>query len=372
MIKPTIERISRQVIAAITMLLSASVLQAQPSLHTEYVVLISLDGLRWQELFSGADQNLIGDENFVADPEALKRRFWDDDAAMRRKKLMPFFWSVIAEQGQLYGNRLHGNWVDVTNNFWISYPGYSEMLTGFSDDRIDSNDKIENPNVTVLEYVNRQPAFRGSVAAFASWDVFPYIINERRSGIPVNAGFRIAEDDDLTDRERFLNELQPQVPRFWPTVRLDAFTHHYAKEYLKKRSPRLVYIAYGETDDFAHNGKYDQYLDSAHQTDAFIADIWNWVQSNAPYRNATTLIIATEHGRGTEPRAAWKDHGTEIKGSNQIWFAVIGPDTDPLGEIKTDGQLYLNQIARTVAGFLGVDYSGDGTAGQAIGAVINP
>jgi hypothetical protein len=348
----------------------ACAVQAQPSLQTDNVILITLDGLRWQELFDGADQRLIGDENFVDDSDALKARFWDDDAQVRRRKLMPFFWSVIAEQGQLHGNRVHGSRVDVTNNFWFSYPGYNEILTGFRDDRIESNDKIPNSNITVLEHINRQPEFEGSVAVFGSWDVFPYIINEQRSGIPVNAGFRSAEDDELSAREAFLNELQAQVPSPWSTVRLDAFTHHYAKEYLEKNSPRLTYIAYGETDDFAHDGKYDQYLNSANQTDAFIADIWNWAQSIDQYRNTTTMIITTDHGRGTQPVDAWKGHGTDVEGSDQIWFAVMGPDTKPLGEMKTTGQHYQNQFARTVAAFLGVPYDGNGKAGELIDGVI--
>jgi hypothetical protein len=359
-----------RIIICVTIILMATLAQAQSSLQTDNVILVTLDGLRWQELFDGADESLIGNEAYVDDADLLKARFWDDDAETRRKLLMPFFWSVIAKQGQLHGNRVHGSQVNLTNNFWFSYPGYNEILTGFRDDLIDSNDKIENSNVTVLEYIHRRPEFDGSVAVFGSWDVFPYIINEQRSRIPVNAGFDLAVGDDLTAREKFLNELQPQVPSPWPTVRLDAFTHHYAKEYIEKNSPRLTYIAYGETDDFAHDGEYDQYLNSAHQTDAFIGDIWNWVQSNAKYRDTTTMIITTDHGRGTQPVDTWKDHGTEVDGSDQIWFAVIGPDTEPLGELKESGQFYQNQIAGTVAAFLGIDYDGDGRAGELIDGVI--
>lgn len=359
----------KSMLVAVTLVLCALQAVAQPSLRTENVILITFDGLRWQEVFTGADETLIGDEEFVAEPDALRQRFWDDDPQKRRRMLMPFFWTVVAGEGQLYGNRLRGSRVDVTNNFWFSYPGYNEILTGFADDRIDSNDKIANANVTVLEYVNGLTDFRGSVAAFGSWDVFPYIINEQRSGIPVNAGFRLAEGDNLTDRERFLNELQPEVPSPWSTVRLDAFTHHYALEYLQKYSPRLLYIAYGETDDFAHDAKYDQYLAAAHRTDAFIASLWNRVQANESYRGTTTLIITTDHGRGTLSRHAWQEHGTDIDGSNQIWFAVIGPDTSPLGEISTGGQYYQDQFAGTIAAFLGVGYSADGRAGAPIDAV---
>ena len=118
-------------------------------LHTAHVVLVTLDGLRWQEVFTGADRALIDHEDFVSEPEDLRERFWSEDPMLRREKLLPFFWSVLATEGQLYGNRLEGSKVNVTNGHWFSYPGYNEILTGRADDRIDSNDKRENPNVTV-------------------------------------------------------------------------------------------------------------------------------------------------------------------------------------------------------------------------------
>ena len=216
--------------AALTVLAVLPLLSFAQPRETENVFLITVDGLRWQELYSGADSLLIGNGDYVSQPDALAEQFWAADPTVRREALMPFFWTVIAGKGQLHGNRSYENFVDVTNTRLFSYPGYNEILTGFADDRIFSNAKIDNPNRTVLEFVNEQPGFEGKVAAFGSWDVFPWIVNETRSGIPVNAGFRIAEGDNLTERERFLNALQPQVPSPWGTVRLDAFTHHYALE----------------------------------------------------------------------------------------------------------------------------------------------
>src|SRR5699024_8740186 len=121
------------------------------------------------------------------------------------------------------------------------YPGYSEILVGYVDKSIDSNDKRWNPNSTVLEFVNKQPQFRGEVAAFGSWDVFPYIINEKRSEVPVNAGFEQAKGPDLSAKQQFLNQLLPKIPSPWDYLRLDAFTHYYALEYIKKNAPRLMY-----------------------------------------------------------------------------------------------------------------------------------
>src|SRR5699024_9326815 len=139
----------------------------------------------------------------------------------------------------------------------FSYPGYNEILTGEADDeRINSNEKMNNPNITILEELNNSEAYAGKVAAFGSWDVFPYIINEQRSGVPVNAGFEKSKGDDLTKIEQFLNKAQPNTPSPWGSVRLDMFTHNYALEYMKRKHPDMVYIAYGETDDFAHGGNY--------------------------------------------------------------------------------------------------------------------
>jgi len=336
-------------------------------MQTENVVLVTLDGLRWQELFGGADSTLITDKTFVNDTSALKQRFWKSTADARRKTLMPFFWNTLATQGQLYGNRWIGNEANCTNQHWFSYPGYNEILCGFADDdRIDSNNKIDNPNQTVLEFVNRQAGFEGAVAAFGSWDVFPYIINENRSGVPVNAGFESASHPQLSDKEHFLNQLQSQIPSPWSTVRLDAFTFHYAMEYIRKYRPKFTYIAFGETDDFAHDGLYDAYLKSAWQTDAFIAELWQYLQSEPGYQGKTTLIITTDHGRGTIPKDTWQHHGNKIKGADEIWFAIIGPDTPALGEVSKSQQLYQSQVAATAARFLNLEYTNEKPVGKPI------
>jgi phosphoglycerol transferase MdoB-like AlkP superfamily enzyme len=128
-------------------------------------------------------------------------------------------------------------------------------------------------------------------------------------------------------------------------------------EYLKRKSPKVVFLSYGETDDFAHDGKYDAYLRSARQTDSFIEDLWKWVQGNPAYRDKTTFVITTDHGRGTVPLDAWKNHANDIPGADEIWIAVLGPDTPPLGEVKTKTQLFQKQIAKTAAVFFGVQYN---------------
>lgn len=338
--------------------------------QTEYVFLLTFDGLRWEELFGGADDSLIVDKRFVDDPAALKERFWAATPEARRKKLMPFFWNTIAKEGVLLGNRRAGSKVDCTNEHWFSYPGYGEILSGFADPAINSNDKKPNPNETVLEWLHKKKAFQGRIAAFASWDVFPFILNEARSGIPVNAGFEPVENEHLTWREQFLNQLQGEIPSPWSSVRLDAFTHHYAMEYLRQYHPRVLYLAYGETDDFAHDGEYDQYLKSAYQTDQWIKALWEYVQRDPVYRGKTTFLLTTDHGRGDRPKSEWTSHGNSIEGAGAIWIAAIGPDTPALGEVQSPGQYYQNQVAATLAALLGHTYDADGRAGAPLPMVL--
>lgn len=322
--------------------------------NTNRVILITLDGYRWQELFTGSDPALIGNPKYVHDSTGLKEAFWRPTAQQRREALMPFFWQEVTQMGQLHGNRNLGSLMNLTNSMWFSYPGYNEILTGKADDtRINSNDKIPNPNVTVLEQYNNSVAGKGKAAAFGSWDVFPSIVNDIRSGVPVNAGYRKATGD-LSDREVLLNEMQDQIPQPWGSVRNDAFTYQYAIEHMKKSHPNLVYISFGETDDFAHDGDYEAYLKSARVTDDLIRRLWEFTQNDPYYSGKTTFLITTDHGRGTKPLKTWQDHGNKVAGADQVWLIAFGNGVAAKGEISENEQIYTNQVAPTVLRSLGV------------------
>jgi len=321
----------------------------KPAVAT-YLVLVTLDGLRWQELFTGADPLLLAHPVYTHRRPLMEQKYWRGDAMARREALLPFFWGTLANQGVIYGNRTLGNRANVTNKQWFSYPGYNEILTGAADESIVSNAKVLNENITILEWLNQQPGFSGRVAAFASWDVFPFIINDVRSGIPVNAGFQTA-DPPRDAREAWLNTLQQQTPSPWASVRLDVFTHHYALEHLKNEGPRVLYVAYGETDDFAHHGEYDQYLDAAHRTDGFLQDLWQQIQTDTRTRDKTAMVVTTDHGRGSGGQ--WTDHEIGIDGADHIWLAMIGPGVPALGEASKNEQLWQDQVAATVAQLLG-------------------
>ncbi len=323
-----------------------------PRVNDPRVVVITIDGLRWQEMFTGADEAYFKrDSKGVIDRAAA--RYAGTSAESRRALLMPFMWKVIAAQGQIFGDPSRNSVARVTNGLWFSYPGYNEMFAGAADSRIDSNNKVPNPNITVLEWLNSRPGFRGKVAAFGSWDVLPSILNTGRSGIPVGSGFDPVPAP-ATARQREINELARDLPRYWPYGPFDAPIVYATIDSLTTQNPRVLYLMLGEGDEWAHEGRYDLYLDATVRADRFIERIWMTLESLPAYRGKTTLLVTTDHGRGATTRD-WTNHGREVPAAERIWIAALGPGVPPLG-VRRDVMVTASQIAATIAAAVGQDF----------------
>ena len=330
---------------------------SSPALRTENVVLIVPDGLRWQEVFTGAEKALLNETTGGSwlPEKTLLAEFWRDDVAERRQLLFPFLWGTLAKQGQIFGNKTAGSSAYVTNPMWFSYPGYNEILTGAADPRIDSNEYGPNPHTTVFEWLNQQPDLHGKVAVYATWGAFNDIFNVERSHLPVQAGPHPPKSGQLTPRDELLNELYRTTTLLDADDPYNSFVQVAMLDYVKQAKPRVLFVGYGETDSWAHSGRYDQVLIAARQVDRFVEQLWTTMQSMPQYRDKTTFILTTDHGRGSGP-VDWKDHGTRQPGSDDIWIAVMGPDTPPLGERRNVPPVTQSQIAATLAAFLGKDY----------------
>ncbi|MEP7375487.1 MAG: alkaline phosphatase family protein [Chitinophagaceae bacterium] len=314
--------------------------------------IITIDGFRWQEIFTGADATLINNVESTADTATMKMLYWADSEKERRQKLMPFFWNILVQKGQLYGNRHLNNKVNTANIYTFSYPGYNEMFTGNTDLTVSTNKKKNNANINVLEYLNSKEKFKGKVVAFTSWDVFPFILNEERSGMLINSGYENVEEDSASENQILLNKVQTEAVYNKGGTRHDQLTFLTAKEYIQQHQPKVMFLGLGETDEYAHGGRYDLYLEQANKVDRMLAELWHWVQTTPGYKDNTTLLITTDHGRGRLDKN-WTSHSSFIRGSSQTWIALIGPTIQPLGEIKEDQQLYQRQISDLIAGLVG-------------------
>ncbi len=330
---------------------------AQPD--RESVILITLDGARTEEIFGGLDldvfKSTLREKQLIEDQPAYKR-FWADTAAARRERLMPFFWgTLMREHGSIAGNKAVGSSVTLTNSHRFSYPGYSEILLGEAhDDVIKSNDAVRNPYSTVLEEIRtRLGLTQAQVGVFASWDVFDAIVEHTKGSLTVNAGYQPFESPDPVVRDLSRMQLETVTP--WNSVRNDVYTFRFAMDHLRRARPRAVYLALGETDDWAHDGRYDRVLETYARTDAYLRELWTWLQADPEYRNRTHLLITTDHGRGRTAKD-WRNHGAKVEGAQDVWIAVASPSMSRRGEWKDQPALYTNQIAATLAGWLGIDW----------------
>jgi Metalloenzyme superfamily len=337
------------VVAAWCALLAAAAPAVAPP-PARNVVIVTIDGFRWQEVFGGADRGYFKKAS-DGKPSKAEQRFWRDDERARRDALLPFLWNTIAKNGVVLGDPAKKSRVHVTNGLFFSYPGYSEMLTGIADPRIDSNDKKPNPNVTVLEWLNGRRGFAGKVHAVGDWDVLPFILNVERSHLPV--GSMQPVPSPRTERERAINDLTADLPPYWNGVIFDAPVMHAALEALRVRQPRVLYVMLGETDEWAHGGNYDLYLDAAFRSDRFLSRLWTTLQSLPTYRSVTTLVVTTDHGRGATLKD-WTDHGRDVPAAETTWMAMLGPGADPSAAAGTT--VTTSQLAATVAALLGEDY----------------
>ncbi|HQU84383.1 MAG TPA: hypothetical protein PKY59_14700 [Pyrinomonadaceae bacterium] len=337
---------------------------------TENVILITLDGARWQEIFGGFDGELYKKIEKDAVKRKVYKTYFAPTPQARREKLMPFFWQVwMKNNGSIAGNRELKSEVNTTNNHLFSFPGYSEILTGEAhDDVIDSNDRIQNKFPSVLQFLQTKMKLnQNQVASFASWEVMNEIATNKKDAFLINAGYENYKSED--SEINILNKAQIEAPTPWDSVRHDYYTFRFALTHLKTYHPRVLHIGFGETDDWAHDKNYEMVIDALHRTDGYFKELWQFLESDKQYKGKTTIIVTVDHGRGSTEKD-WHSHGDKIPEARYIWTAFISPDSALRGEWKDAETIYQNQIAATISNLLGFDYSEqNASAGKPIAKV---
>jgi hypothetical protein len=326
---------------------------------SDNVVLITLDGARTEEIFGGLDVDVLAStvkNGQKVEETTSYKRFWSSSREERRRKLMPFFWNLVTEHGSIAGDAQLGSSVRLRNRHWFSYPGYAEILLGEPHDEvIKSNDPIRNPYPTVLEALREHLKLPSEkVATFAGWSAFNEIVEHSEGATLVSAGVEAfhAPGDDV----RLLNALQQEIVTPWDGTRFDAFTFRLAMKHLSVARPRALYLALSETDDWAHDGRYDRVLDALSRADVYLAELWRWLQAQPDYRNRTHLILTTDHGRGHAPEG-WRNHGATVPGSDEVWIGLVSPRMSQRGPWRNHPPLFTSQIAATLASWMGIDWA---------------
>lgn len=335
--------------------------EAPAALHTRNVILITVDGLRVEELFQGVDPKVLSDNaisgvEYEEEVTRVRDAYARRTPAESREALMPFFWKTLVPQGVIVGNRELGSRAQVKNKEWFSAPGYAELLTGEPHAEITRNDLIRYPHRTVLEFAQENLRLGYTdVAVVGSWEGFATLSASRAGTFFSNTGHEAMPPRYATPKMDAVTEIQSEIMTLWPESRSDAVTLTVALEYLRTQQPRLLYLALDDSDSWAHQRRYDRYLDYMNVFDRQLSRLWQLLQGLDAYRDRTTLIITTDHGRGSRP-ADWIEHGAGIEGSQDIWIAVIGPDTPDRGELTQHAPVSQSDVAATIARCFGLDF----------------
>ena len=353
-----INAVIRELATACALFCFLTPLQAAAESVNRNIILVTLDGVRTQELFAGMDPQLAATDadSGAEDIEVTRKRYWRESAQERREALMPFFWKTLVPAGMVLGNAALGSPVTVRNPMWFSYPGYSEILTGQPQPDVLSNDIVRYPHETVLDYIHRTLGLKPTeVAQIGSWDGFKMAASQHAGTFFMNGAFELVPAELSTPEMDTLGALRSQVMEVWEESSNDTLTFRIALAYLKRHQPRVLWLGLGQSDDWAHARRYDRLLDYLHLADNLIGELWKSLQSMDQYRDRTTLIITTDHGRGRTPQN-WVDHDTGIEGSQDIWIAIVGPDTPALGEVSGHPGVTQSDIAATMLQYLGLDH----------------
>jgi hypothetical protein len=328
--------------------------------EVRHVVLVTLDGVRTQEMFGGLDVDVLSSRleswERLHDSSAY-RKYWAPTREERRRRLMPFFWgTLLSRYGWIAGDPDSGTRAHLQNVHRSSYPGYSEILTGAAhDDVITGNDMGQNPYPSVLEVVRSELALsRSKVAAFSSWSTMRRIVEHVPGSIFVNAGKEHYPHPDPAVAE--VSRLQFEIPTESETTRADACTFELAMAHLRTHRPRVLYISFDETDGFAHAGRYADVLDASAQTDRRLRRLWDFLQTDPEYRGRTALIVTVDHGRGRRPED-WHLHGQDVASAENVWTAFAVPGSSARGVLRGPHTFVQAQLAATIAQLLGVDYA---------------
>lgn len=322
--------------------------QARPILGHGRVILVTVDGVRWQDVFLGIDPERSTERG---GPEATMPR---THRIARQRGV-----ELGAGQGSCGVVRVAGS----TN---VSMPGYIEIFTGARTTCRDNEcPRVKRP--TVFDEVALAEA--GLATSIASWDVIAKAVTSVTDRVGVAAGVlpwtgplpKLATDVVGMVAERAKIDPAPGSPGYRP----DAYTAEIALEYLRTERPTLTHIGLGDTDEYAHKDDYPRYLAALRRADDLIGAISDQLDATGEAAR-TTVIVTADHGRA----ANFKDHGFMMLGAERSWVIAFGGGMKPQGVACPKSDVLLTDIAPTIRVLVGLPPDASDSGGRPIAEIF--
>lgn len=308
---------------------------------TRHVVLITIDGVRWQELFGGVDR-------VVAVTAGMP-----ESAILDARELTPNLHRRFFDGGAVIGAPGMGAGIFASGPNFISLPGYLEVLRGRSSVDCDSNHCPPTRDETLLDEIRDYGGgARADSAAFTSWDRCAAAASGDPARTVVSAGRTHGSIDDLSWVSATCQALLAagRAAGPWPghgDYRPDAETAKIALHYLSVVRPKMLWLGLGDTDEYAHRHDYPEYLDALRRADATIGALFDELDRMGEWGRSTTVFVTTDHGRGP----SWSDHGAHPSAS-RVFLLAAGGSVPKRGLVINDQPYRLADIAPTIRALL--------------------
>jgi Type I phosphodiesterase / nucleotide pyrophosphatase len=275
--------------------------------RTEAVVLVVLDGARWQEVLVATDNRFAmgADRGVTAD------------------LLMPNLHQMIAE-GAAIGAPDHGYPMVASGPNFISLPGYNEIFSGRTPFSCADNECAPAREPTIVDELRTSAS---DVAVFSSWGPIARAAALHSSEVVMSTGI-------------------PGTGEF----RADRATADRALAYLAEQRPSFLFLGLGEPDEYAHRFDYPGYLNSLRQADAVLGEIRQELVEMGERGQRTTVFVTCDHGRSDN----FRDHGAPWPESSRVWLVAFGGAIPARGFVTTERRHRLADIAPTVRKLLGL------------------
>jgi hypothetical protein len=301
------------------------------------VVVVTIDGARWQEIFRGADPAFANDEDL-------------EDGAPER--VTPTLHRWMSSEGVGFGAPGHGE-VRASGPKFVSLPGYTEIFTG-RPSRCHSNGcgPIQVPTL-VDELLDEGK----DALIVSSWERIARAAAEDPSRVELSSGRDVLGASDAFDADA-LAAGRASGP--WPgsdDYRPDALTMRVALSALDRGVPSFTFVGLGDTDEHAHHGDYHAYLGALRAADDFLARLEDRLDGH------TAVFVTADHGRCP----TFRDHGM-CDSSARVFLAVRAPWLHERGYVDSR-EIRLADLAPTIRCMLGVPADPAPDAGRPIDAL---
>lgn len=300
------------------------------------VVLLALDGVRWEDVFLGVEADLA-EEQGLAPGEVLSAR-----------ELMPNLHALIETTGTALGAPERGHGVFVAGPEPFSLPGYLELLTSRKDTGCTTNGCAPTTLPTLADDFRAQSG-PDDVAVISSWEGIERASARDPSAIIVSTGRSRGSNLDRLRYDPQAAALLDAGAKSGPTpghgdFRRDKQTAEIALRYLAVRKPHFLFLGLGETDEYAHRDDYRGYLKALQHGDAVIGRVLETLHDLRREGRRTTLFVTTDHGRAAE----FIRHGGDAPESARVWLVAAGHGIAARGLAATEAARTLVDLSQTI------------------------